>query len=180
MNDEGARSLIDITRFIFENLQSLDPATVSNWFIWTIVVLFTLGVVFLRVKWRVAKNLRTILSTQLSAIGVLGTFVGIAIGLSTFDVTDLDGSIPRLLDGLKLAFSTSIIGLGASTAYKITEHFALSFSVDSSQASSAAHTFIDEPILVALRLIDKQLEENGESLATLIDKQEKALKRNAG
>ena len=47
----------------------------------------------------------------LVTIGLLGTFLGIALGLLDFDVKNIDKSIPPLLEGLKLAFLTSIIGL---------------------------------------------------------------------
>ena len=53
-------------------------------------------------------------STLLPTLGVLGTFVGIALGLLDFDVGNIDKSVPPLLEGLKVAFMTSIIGLGAA------------------------------------------------------------------
>ncbi len=43
--------------------------------------------------------------------GVLGTFIGIALGLTGFNVEDIAGSIPTLLEGLKQSFYTSIIGI---------------------------------------------------------------------
>ena len=46
--------------------------------------------------------------------GILLTFYGIWIGLLGFDTTDIAGSIPSLLDGLKTAFSSSLVGLGTS------------------------------------------------------------------
>ena len=49
--------------------------------------------------------------TFISTLGVLGTFFGITIGLMAFDTTDLDKSIPGLLDGLKTAFFTSLAGM---------------------------------------------------------------------
>lgn len=45
------------------------------------------------------------------SIGVLGTFVGISIGLYNFDTQNIDSSVPLLLEGLKLAFLTSIAGM---------------------------------------------------------------------
>jgi len=45
------------------------------------------------------------------SIGVLGTFVGVVLGLWDFDSHNVKESIPALLDGLKLAFITSIIGM---------------------------------------------------------------------
>lgn len=49
--------------------------------------------------------------TLVSTLGVLGTFWGITKGLMAFDTTDLDTSIPGLLDGLKTAFFTSLAGM---------------------------------------------------------------------
>jgi len=48
------------------------------------------------------------------SLGVLGTFVGIFIGLYQFDTSDIKASVPLLLDGLKIAFITSIVGMGLS------------------------------------------------------------------
>lgn len=49
--------------------------------------------------------------TLVSTLGVLGTFWGITKGLMAFDTSDLDQSIPGLLDGLKTAFFTSLAGM---------------------------------------------------------------------
>jgi tetratricopeptide (TPR) repeat protein len=46
--------------------------------------------------------------------GVLGTFLGIAIGLQYFDLDDIDNSIEDLLNGLKSAFWSSIVGISLS------------------------------------------------------------------
>lgn len=51
------------------------------------------------------------LPTLVSSLGVLGTFLGITIGLLAFDSEDLDKSIPDLLNGLKTAFFTSLLGM---------------------------------------------------------------------
>jgi biopolymer transport protein ExbB/TolQ len=44
-------------------------------------------------------------------IGILGTFIGIAVGLWSFDVNNIETSIPALLQGLKTAFIASIFGI---------------------------------------------------------------------
>ena len=51
------------------------------------------------------------LKSVIVSIGVLGTSIGIFLGLWYFDTEDIDGSVPRLLGGLKLAFSTLIAGM---------------------------------------------------------------------
>ena len=47
----------------------------------------------------------------LTSIGIFGTFLGVALGLSSFDTSDIQASVPGLIDGLKTAFWTSIAGL---------------------------------------------------------------------
>lgn len=59
----------------------------------------------------------------LTTIGLFGTFVGIAVGLGSFDVNSVDKSLPQLLVGMKLAFWTSILGMACSLVYKITQTF---------------------------------------------------------
>lgn len=53
------------------------------------------------------------------SIGILGTFVGIFIGLIGFDTHDLLSSVPMLLDGLKTAFYTSIVGMGLAISLSV-------------------------------------------------------------
>jgi len=43
--------------------------------------------------------------------GVAGTFIGVFIGLQEFDTNNIEGSVPTLLEGLKIAFVTSIGGM---------------------------------------------------------------------
>lgn len=59
--------------------------------------------------------------TAVSTLGVLGTFYGITEGLLAFDTSNLDESIPKLLDGLKTAFITSLTGMIGSMylSYKV-------------------------------------------------------------
>ena len=41
-------------------------------------------------------------------IGIFGCFLGISLGLMKFNTTDVQGSVPALVDGIKTAF----LGLG--------------------------------------------------------------------
>jgi chromosome segregation ATPase len=78
------------------------------------------------------------------SMGVLGTFVGIFIGLWGFDTSSIKNSVPILLDGLKTAFITSIIGMFLSIWLSIK------------QKSEGQGEFEDE--LQVLNSINKQLE----------------------
>lgn len=55
--------------------------------------------------------------TLLTSLGILGTFLGIVIALLHFDTSDIDKSIPALLEGVKVAFITSVIGLGGAIIF---------------------------------------------------------------
>jgi len=67
-----------------------------------IVILFALS--FNKTSTRNYKN-------EIVSLGVLGTFIGIAMGLYSFDVTNIKDSMPHLLNGLKTAFITSGVGI---------------------------------------------------------------------
>ncbi|KOR30032.1 hypothetical protein TI03_00605 [Achromatium sp. WMS1] len=47
----------------------------------------------------------------LTSLGLLGTFLGIALGLRAFNPQDIQSSIPAFLHKLKFAFLTSIVGM---------------------------------------------------------------------
>jgi DNA anti-recombination protein RmuC len=61
--------------------------------------------------------------TILTSLGVLGTFLGIFLGLLEFNVDKIDKSVPILLSGLKIAFITSILGMLGAIALKIIQSF---------------------------------------------------------
>jgi len=60
---------------------------------------------------------------EIVSLGVLGTFLGIAIGLYHFDATDIKRSLPLLLEGLKTAFITSGVGIFFSIIISINKPF---------------------------------------------------------
>lgn len=59
--------------------------------------------------------------TLMTSLGILGTFVGVVIGLLHFDTAKIDQSIPALLEGLKTAFLTSIFGMTAAMFFNILD-----------------------------------------------------------
>ncbi|MAZ86778.1 MAG: hypothetical protein CL693_03995 [Cellvibrionaceae bacterium] len=56
--------------------------------------------------------------TILTSTGIFGTFLGVALGLLTFDTANIQDSVPGLISGLKTAFWTSIAGLLGSLVVK--------------------------------------------------------------
>ena len=78
-----------------------------------IIYLIMFGIVFFKViKYNKLDNKekRNFYINLLPILGVIGTFLGICLGLANFDSNEIESSVPQLLQGLKTAFWTSFIG----------------------------------------------------------------------
>ena len=78
-----------------------------------IIYLIMFGIVFFKViKYNKLDNKekRNFYINLLPILGVIGTFLGICLGLANFDSTEIESSVPQLLQGLKTAFWTSFVG----------------------------------------------------------------------
>lgn len=109
--------MLDIATLMESILRSMDAHTITNIFIYLIIGIFLFSVVFASLG-----KLRTFTDhtpNLLTSLGILGTFVGIVIGLLYFDPKNIDESIELLLNGLKTAFITSLSGMAASIVYKL-------------------------------------------------------------
>jgi hypothetical protein len=71
------------------------------------------------------------LKGQIVSVGVLGTFVGIFLGLQDFDPNNMKDSVNGVLLGLKTAFATSILGMGSAIALSIYQKIRDRISDDS-------------------------------------------------
>ena len=82
-----------------------------------VVLLFVIGVLWRSNGWYAHTNTA---ASILTIVGVLGTFIGIFIGLQKFnpDPNKIQGSIEVLLNGLKIAFGTSIFGIASALLLK--------------------------------------------------------------
>ena len=67
------------------------------------------------------------------SIGIFGTFLGIFIGLINFNTFDIKGSVPELLNGLKIAFFTSVMGMGYSVVLSVIQKGKRKIGDDSSE-----------------------------------------------
>ena len=82
----------------------------------TMIIVAIILVLFIK---SVVPNSKRNFKNVIVSLGVLGTFIGIAIGLFHFDVTHLKESMPLLLEGLKTAFITSGVGISFSIIISI-------------------------------------------------------------
>lgn len=144
---------------LFEHLfQSIDSTLVTNIFIWAVIF------VFCAAWWCDHKNIhskfREYAPTLMGALGILGTFIGIIIGLLNFNTESIDTSIPVLLGGLKTAFITSIIGM----------FFAILFNGLDAFFFANKRRLLEEntPELVTPEHIHQELKEQNKHLVKLI------------
>ena len=78
-----------------------------------VVIIFVLAFIDIKTK----KDFKS----QIVSVGVLGTFVGIFIGLQGFNPEDIMNSVNDILSGLKTAFFTSIVGMSVALILSIIQ-----------------------------------------------------------
>lgn|GEM_PF-303083 len=89
----------------------------SGWTLGLMIAIAALSLFFH--FYRYSNRTAEIAPNILTSIGIFGTFLGVALGLWHFDTTDIQGSVPKLMDGLKTAFWSSIVGLLGALTLKI-------------------------------------------------------------
>lgn len=105
-----------LSGYIESGLRHVNAGTITEIFLWLIVICLVGSFVLL---WRGKEpHLVSYAPTLLTSLGILGTFVGIVVGLMAFDAKHIDASIELLLAGLKTAFITSLAGMASSIFYK--------------------------------------------------------------
>lgn len=109
-------------------------------------------------------NLRIVdaASGTLVGLGLLGTFLGLTLGIHNFDtanVQNIQSSIQSLLDGMSTAFLTSLLGMGLSIIYTLVEkrcrNLLLSSQTDISDRLDRKFYVDDQQLL--LNLLQPQL-----------------------
>lgn len=94
------------SKITYISLSIIIVAFIAAWIY--ILILNRKNKIFEKRRW--VEQLPSIVST----LGVIGTFLGITLGLTKFDPQKIDESIPTLLEGLKTAFFTSLAGMTGS------------------------------------------------------------------
>ena len=119
------------------------------------------------------QTLNTIANTVVS-LGILGTFLGIFLGLINFDVTNISASVPQLLTGLKTAFLTSIAGLISSL---ILKSYPQVYGIQIPKSDSKKDEANIETMINLLSRIEKSIAGEGET--TLVTQVQKLRTSNA-
>ena len=88
-------------------IETLPYYLLGSWFIFSVIYL----ILSYKKPHKINPYLFESIPQVFPTIGILGTFIGIAYGLYLFDVSNIEKSIPALLNGLKTAFFASIGGI---------------------------------------------------------------------
>ncbi len=102
-------------------LKNIDSGDVTELFLWGMAGV--LGFALYQARKSAHSRFLEYAPTLLTTLGILGTFMGVVIGLLHFDTSSIDKSIPALLDGLKTAFITSIAGMVAAIIFNAVDAF---------------------------------------------------------
>lgn len=97
-------------------MRSLNASILTDVFLILLLAIFVLSIYWKRKH--IHSQFTSYAPTLLTSIGILGTFAGIISGLLDFDTADIDKSIGPLLEGLKTAFISSLVGMLLSILYK--------------------------------------------------------------
>lgn len=110
------------------------------------------------------------LPSLISTLGVIGTFVGITIGLMGFDEKNVADSIPQLLGGLKMAFFTSLLGMVGSLILSRRINRAYDKIDGGNEMNEAAKL-----VVTAIKELQANNEQNFKDLIAANDKSRKAM-----
>ena len=150
-----------IGSFLEGLLRSATANSVTELFIWIMVAIFVVAVLQGK-KGRHGQFLEHAPAVLVS-LGILGTFIGIVIGLLDFDAHAIKNSIEGLLDGLKTAFITSLVGMSLSLVLKALD--AWWFAPARSKAEIVPDTVTPEHIYGAMNRQVQLLETLNQSLS---------------
>ncbi len=71
----------------------------------------------------ITRNVTNLVAGTMTGLGILGTFIGLSLGLQSFnlssDTDQITSSIDSLMEGIKVAFHTSIYGMILSLAFNL-------------------------------------------------------------
>lgn len=105
---------------VFERIiAAIQADALTKWFSLVIIALFALGMLAHLSSRTAGRKFAQAMPGTLISLGILGTFAGIFLGLLDFNVKKIDDSVPKLLEGMKFAFITSIVGMSSGISFKV-------------------------------------------------------------
>ena len=101
------------------------------------------------------------ISGTLTGLGILGTFLGLSMGLGAFsgdDIFTISDNVGSLLSGMKVAFHTSVYGI----------FFSLVFNIVYRSIMADAYEVLNEFLAVFRQTVQPQVVKEDDSMATML------------
>lgn len=98
------------------------------------------------------------ISSTLTGLGILGTFLGLSIGLGSFsgnDIYTISDNVGPLLGGMKVAFHTSVYGIFLSLVFNFVYRSIMSDAYDK---LSYFHSAYRECVMPQIKTVDETLQ----------------------
>jgi chromosome segregation ATPase len=130
-----------------------------------IIGIFIYGLTLLVFKKKIGKETELLPSLSVS-FGILGTFIGIFLGLREFAVENISDSVPKLLEGLKTAFATSIAGMSISIVLKVMFEIKASFSRNENEVVQEDPIELFKEMVSGIKSLDKSSREIEQSIVS--------------
>ncbi len=151
---------------------------IGIWIFFSIILIFR--------KWKGKKVYHYVyesIPSLFTTLGIFGTFLGIYAGLQNFDVKDINNSIPTLLEGMKTAFLTSILGIFLSILFgKLSQIVAERAEREKSVVEVDEEIEALRQIIGTLKETHKQqiavLQENQKQQTTILQENQKKVDKN--
>ncbi|MBR0222051.1 MAG: MotA/TolQ/ExbB proton channel family protein [Synergistaceae bacterium] len=107
----------------------------------------------------------------LTSLGLFGTFWGVAEGLGYFNAHDIDASVITLLDGMKLAFWTSILGMFYAFLINIINYASGLLSLEADENNNQDDELIKklDELIIALNQLENLKFYKAEALGEIIN-----------
>jgi len=134
---------------------------ISAFFFWVILSVFVTAFLVLVYETKKRHLFVELTPGLLTTLGIVGTFTGIFIGLLDFDIDQINESVPRLIDGLKIAFSTSVIGLTAALVFRV-----IRIAQSIIRRASGVEQTTAEELIDAIKSVESNTREGFENLST--------------
>ena len=119
LQEKVSQPILELDELLVKSFQSIIGNNITLFF--TLVILVIFLIVLFYPKSNLGKHFSPSATSILPTIGVLGTFVGVFIALQNFNFDNIDSSMSLIVEGLKVAFITSIFGLSTGIIIKLVQ-----------------------------------------------------------
>lgn len=107
----------------------------------------------------------------LTSFGIFGTFLGIAFGLMSFDSSNIEASVPLMIDGLGVAVWSSVVGILGAISIRLRHALQTIRSASSANEQQVTVADLNSAIVALNENLSELRHENRENSASMLESQ---------